>query len=1059
MSIPSLTRKAVITLQVALGLLLVCFSGPIASADSRGSDRTRVVDSYGKLPLSFEANHGQTDKQVKFLSRGSGYALFLTPTEAVLSLRTGHGQQGKKDSVLPASTAPKGTHSEAAVLRIRLEHANSNTKVSGIDELGGKDNYFIGNDPRKWQTGVPTYARVKYEGIYPGIDLVYHGSGQQQLEYDFVVAPNANPKLIELSFQGSDGVQVDSRGNLLLRVAGIEVVENAPVIYQEIDGRRTRVVGSYALSGEHSARFRIAEYDRRRPLIIDPVLVYSTYLGGSSYEQGRDIAVDSAGNAYVIGSTNSANFPTTTGVLQTTSAGQFDIYLTKLNSSGSAQVYSTYVGGSDNDYGDGLAIDSLGNAYLTGQTLSSNFPTTTGAFQTTFGGGQSDAFVTKLNSSGSALVYSTRLGGNGDDRCDSIAVDFAGNAYVTGLTNSSNFPTSTGAFQITYGGSLDAFVTKLNSSGSALVYSTYLGGSALEEGFRIAVDLAGNAYVTGYTRSSNFPTTAGAFQTIFGGSSDAFVTKLNFNGSALVYSTYLGGSADESGDGIAVDLAGNAYVTGNTSSTNFSTTTGAFQTTFGGVRDAFVTKLNSIGSALVYSTYLGGGADDSGADIAVDSAGNAYVTGYTYSSNFPTSAGAFQTTLGGSSDAFVTQLSPSGSALIYSTYFGGSALDEGNRISVDSAGKAYVVGDTQSTNFPTTTGAFQTSLGGSQDAFVAKIGSAGERAAYVANSGSNTVSVIKTADDTVLATVPVGPNPANVAVTPDGTKAYVTNAGANSVSVINTGNNTVSATVTVGPHPVDVAVTPDGTKAYVTNAGANSVSVINTSMDLVAATVLVGNRPADVAITPNGTKAYVTNVGSNSVSVINTGTNVVVATVPVGRNPSDMAITPDGAKAYVANTGTKSVSVINTSTDLVAATVLVGNRPADVAITPNGTKAYVTNAGSNSVSVINTGTDTVPTTVNVGPVPVDVVITPDGTKAYVTNAGANSVSVINTSTDTVLTTVTVGSNPVDTAITGNGAKAYVTNAGSNSVSVINTSLNNVGTTVSVGGNPTEVVLH
>jgi len=334
--------------------------------------------------------------------------------------------------------------------------------------------------------------------------------------------------------------------------------------------------------------------------------------------------------------------------------------------------------------------------------------------------------VTKLNPTGSGLVYSTYLGGSGDDNGTSIGVDAAGNAYVMGGTSSTNFPTTAGAFQRTFGGGIsDAFVTKLNPAGSGLVYSTYLGGSGSEGGFGIAVDAGGNAYVTGHTGSTNFPTTTGAFQTSFGGGGfDAFVTKLNSTGSALVYSTYLGSSGTDNGNGIAVDAAGNAYVTGDTTSANFPTTTGAFQTTFrGGFDDAFVTKLNSTGSALVYSTYLGGSSTDNGTSIAVDAVGNAYVTGGTFSTNFPTTTGAFQTTLSGLEDAFVTKLNPLGTGLVYSTYLGGSGSDVGDGITVDAlpTPNAYVTGFTDSTNFPTTAGAFQTTLGGGEDAFVAKI--------------------------------------------------------------------------------------------------------------------------------------------------------------------------------------------------------------------------------------------------------------------------------------------------------------------------------------------------
>jgi len=482
----------------------------------------------------------------------------------------------------------------------------------------------------------------------------------------------------------------------------------------------------------------VGMYDTIRPVVIDPVLVYSTYLGGGGTDQSVSIAVDSSANAYVTGFTFSTNFPTTPGAFQTTLGGA-DAFVTKLNATGTALVYSTYLGGSGGEEGFSLTVDSSGNAYVTGGTSSVNFPTTPGAFQTTFHGGGVDAFVTKLNATGSALVYSTYLGANGGDEAFGIALDSARNAYVTGETNSITFPTTPGAFQTLSPGSFfrndDAFVTKINSTGTALIYSTYLGGSRADDGGRgIIVDPSGNAYVTGFTFSTNFPTKGAgfslAFQRTLGGGADTFVTKVNATGSALVYSTYLGGGGNDESFGIALDSARNAYVTGFTFSTNFPTTPGAFQTTLGGGADAFVTKLNFLGSALFYSTYLGGNQDENfifgfsqEGSITVDSSGNAYVTGDTTSLNFPTTR-AVQTTLGGSLDAFVTKLSFSGDALIFSTFLGGSVGDVGIGIALDSSNEndVYVTGRTFSGNFPTTPGAFQTTFsGGFGDAFVTKI--------------------------------------------------------------------------------------------------------------------------------------------------------------------------------------------------------------------------------------------------------------------------------------------------------------------------------------------------
>ena len=586
-------------------------------------------------------------------------------------------------------------------------------------------NYFTGKNPAKWRRNIPTFSRVKYPQVYPGVDLVYYGN-QRQLEYDFVLAPGADPRQIEVSFDGANRLRVDGAGNLVLRFAGGEVIEHAPVIYQVVNGVKRHVIGGYKLKDGHSVGFKLVAYNHRERLTIDPGLIYSTYLGGSNFEDGFGIAVNPSGNAYVTGRTyldggpNTSNFPTTAGALQTTFGGVGDAFVSKLNSNGTTLIYSTYLGGSDDDEGYGIAVDSSGNAYITGVTLSSDFPTTAGALQSTLAG-NTNAFVTKLNSNGSALLYSTYLGGSEVEDGLGIAVDSSNNSYVTGATYSNDFPTTAGALQTTFGGNRDAFVSKLNSNGSALLYSTYLGGSNEDEGEDIAVDSSGNAYVSGLTYSSNFPTTRGALQSTLGGNSDAFISKLNNSGSALIYSTYLGGSDQDFASDLAVDSSNNAYVTGTTFSSDFPTTVGALQTRLAGFDDAFVTKLNSNGSALIYSTYLGGSNFEDGLGIAVDSSSNTYVSGQTYSSDFPTTADALQTTFVGLRDAFVSKLNNSGSALIYSTYLGGGDYDPAWAIAADSSGNAYVTGSTVSSNFPTTAGAFQTTFGGGTDAFVSKI--------------------------------------------------------------------------------------------------------------------------------------------------------------------------------------------------------------------------------------------------------------------------------------------------------------------------------------------------
>ena len=668
-------------------------------------DLARVKQSYSRIPLSFVANHGQADKNVKFTSRGSGYSMALAPTTFTLAV---------------ANPRNKNARASASVVQATLLGGNATAKLTGLERLLTKTNYFIGSDPRKWKTNIPNYAKVKSSGVYPGVDLVFYGN-QNVLEYDFIVAPGSDPNVIALAFDGITEMRVDDVGDLILRTDAGEIRQSRPVVYQQIDGARRMIPASYLIKGKKQIAFQIANYDRSKPLIIDPTLAFSTYLGGSGMDRGDGIAVDSAGNAYITGSTVSTNFPVTPGAFQTVRAGLFpieDAFVTKMNSTGTALIYSTYFGGSNRDIGTDIALDAAGNAYITGFSESSDLPITPGAFRSTpVGSDENDAFAMKLNATGTALVYSTFLGplaGSG------IAVDSAGNAYITGQANA-DYPTTPGAFQTVSGGSSEAFVTKLNPTGTALVYSTFLGGTGFDSAAEIAIDAGGNAYVIG-SADPGFPVTPGAFQTLFnGGGNDTFVAKLNAAGTALVYSTFLGGSGTENGNGIAVNAAGNAYVTGSTDSSNFPVTAGAFQSMKGAGLDAFVTGLSAAGNALVYSTYLGGDGIDFGANIAVDTAGNASVVGLTGSTDFPTTADAIQSAHAGNNDAFITRVNATGTGLVFSTYLGGSSGDAAFSVSLDAAGSIYLTGSTSSADFPTTPGAFQTMFGGSSDAFVAKI--------------------------------------------------------------------------------------------------------------------------------------------------------------------------------------------------------------------------------------------------------------------------------------------------------------------------------------------------
>ena len=710
----------------ALGVALVLPLAPHATqaaspeAQIAGGTATRVA--YGQLPLSFEPNLGQADPAVRYLAHGRGFTLFLTTTGAVLA--SGPLAHAVHAAVPGQQAGPHLTQARGApdLVHLTLAGASSRPIMEGRDRLPGTVNYFIGNNPQHWHTAIPTYARVVYRNVYPGIDQVWYGQGGR-LEYDFVVRPGADPTAIRLQAPGA-ALTLGRAGSLAIHVAAGVLVQEAPRIYQYGPQGKRRIAGQYRLGGAGQVRLVVAPYVHRGFLLIDPVLSYSTYLGGTNDESGSGIAVDAQGDAYVTGSTASTDFPTTRGALQTGSDAGSAAFVSRLNPAGTASIYTTYLGGTGSSVGAHIALDGAGNAYVVGSTTGDDFPTTPGALQPTSAGG-SDAFVAKLNRTGTALLYATLLGGKNDDHGSGIAVDGAGNAAVTGDTTSADFPTTPGVVQATYGGGGepfgDAFVARLNGSGTALMYATFLGGSGNDSGTAVTVDADASVYVAGETSSSDFPTTSGAAQPVQAGSYNAFIAKLNGSGSALQYATYLGGSASDAATGIAVDASGSAYVTGTTSSADFPVTSGAVQTTKGGPAypwDAFVAKLDPAGATFVYATFLGGSGDDHAYDIAVDDLGQAYVVGNTFSPDF---LGTPAVKLAGGYDAFIAKLDVTGSTLLYGTYVGSPGSDGGFGIALDRADNAYITGNTDSSAFPLTAGGLQPQRSGGQDAFVARV--------------------------------------------------------------------------------------------------------------------------------------------------------------------------------------------------------------------------------------------------------------------------------------------------------------------------------------------------
>jgi hypothetical protein len=1012
------------------------------AAGSAALDKTKAMGAYGNLPLSFEPNQGQTDGQVKFISRGPGYTLFLADTEAILSLHQAAAHESKSQTGAATgddqdlagallNRTPKQNRLQDAVLRVQFVGSQKNAAVMGLDKLPGKTNYIQGNDPAKWASNIPSYAKLQYSDIFRGIDLVYYGN-QRQLEYDFVVSAGADPRQISLNFSGARGLHIERQtGDLVMQVGRQEVRFHQPVAYQVSnpqnasgiassnsnsvepgnDSRKHLIGAQYRLDSGNRVSFALADYDRSQPLVIDPTLIYSSYLGGASSDYPTAITVDSSGNAYLTGYTSSVNFPVTTGAYQTACSGgcsgsTSDAFVSKLDPTGSFLIYSTYLGGSSNEYGNGIAIDAAGDAYIAGQTYSSNFPVTTGAFQSKCAGTSCSGgfgFVTKLNPEGSGLLYSTYLGGKGTNQANSIVLDASNNAYITGYTQSLTFPVTPGVFQPTCGCSTRsvAFLTKLNSTGSALVYSTYLGGSGGDVGYAVVLDSSDNAYLTGYTHSTNYPVTAGAFQTKLTANSAAFVTKMNSTGSALIYSTYVGGTTaattpcEACGTNLAVDSAGDAYVCGLTAESTFPVTPGAYQTTFmssSNGHDAFITKLNSTGTALIFSTYLGGTGDDGATGIAVDASDNVWLRGNTKSTNFPVTPGAFQTANAGDFDAWMAEIDPTGSLLLYSTYLGGSGTEYGgatNALAIDNQlpPNVYVTGYTDSTNFPVTAGALQTQNAGENDGFVTKFApspnvglSAGLNFGNEndgTTSAPQTITVTNTGNENLTVT--------NVSIT-----------GANSADFNQTNTCTANSIAPQSTCTITVTFTP-------TNTGIENASVSITdngpaSPQSASLTGFgIGSGPA-VELSATSLTFPITLVGTQSKAQIVTLTNVGNATLTISK------IAPS-ANFTETNTCGTSVAVNGSCTITITFKPTVPN-----AIT--GSVTITDNAAGSPQSISLSGTGTVvtlsPATANFGSVAVG------------TTSSPKVVTLRNSSKSPLAITIAItGNNPGDFPQTNN----------------------------------------
>jgi hypothetical protein len=936
-------------------VLSLCVLVPMASFAQQQSWRlppdastplsTGSNTSYGRLPTAFESNQGQAAPQVKFLFRGSGYTAFLTSGSLVLSLRPTNVVSIPQLINLPnANTVPLAS---ATTMQFRLTGAATSPAAVGEDQKPGKVNYFFGNDPTKWHTNVPTYARVRYKSVYPGIDLVYYGSGRE-LECDFAVSPGADPNRIQFEITGADGIRIDEAGSLVLHTIDGDLHFESPVVYQEANGQRVPVDGNYVVNDPTHVGFRVAQYDSNRALVIDPVLTYSTYLGGTGFDQPSGIVVDSSGAVYIAGYTDSANFPLATlGSLPTNT---YHVFVAKLDATGSNLVYADYIGGNSQDYGIALVLDDANNVFVTGSTESSNFPLVQ-PYQAEQPGPYT-GFLTKVSADGSSLLYSSYLGGNTFDQPTSIAIDGLGQVHVAGYTMSRNFPV-VNAYQTTASANQGGiygnygFLTKFSPNGSSLVYSTYLAGNSnvvqdcgascwpapYNTISAVAVDTNGNAYVAGTTNTYNFPTTTGTFQVSNSTPQDAgvgFVSKFSTAGN-LNYSTYFYGSSGAPvGIGaIAVDGSGSAYIAGAAQSDGtFPITTTAIcdPGAYGfGCSYAFVTKFDPTGSTLLYSTFLGPNNYASPQAIVLDLTGDAYVLASTRSGLFQTNNAIEPYT--NNTDVLLVEIDPAATTQLFATFLGGSGDDSPSGIALDAANNLYVAGSTNSIDFPTTQGVFQSLLGGDSDAFVTKI------------SASAAPSVSLSPTSLQYSPLPIGSTSQSQAV-------LLRNMGSSPLSIS--------------------SVTLNGDFAGTNNCGSSVAAAGSCTISVTFTPTATGIRSGSILIQDNsaGSPQVINLIGSGAVAVVAlSSASLSFSAQPVGTSSASQPVT-------LTNTGTATLNV--SSIQITGDFTQINNCPStlassrsctlNVSFTPtmtgtrNGTLTLSDNAQGSPQSVTLTGT-------------------------------------------------------------------------------------------------------
>jgi hypothetical protein len=959
---PCRTFAAKIVAAVTISIIAAAASSQSADVvkNTHAQSSTAVAQQYAALPLAFEPNVGQTTASVDSIARGPGYAVYVSNGEMLIALqpRTKNGTEPARG---PENTKRKRERGEGdglpvLPLQFKLCGANTAAEKQFAAPLAGEVNYLRGNDPAEWHSGVRTYEKLQYAAVYPGVDLIYHGN-QRQLEHDFNVAPGANAHAIEWEITGADRIEVDPAGDLLLHTsAGVLRMAKA-VGYQVLASGRVEVPVSYELRATNRVGFAVGAHDSRAPLVIDPVLYYSTFLGGLNYDEAYGIAVDSAGNAYVTGVTYSTNFPLVSA-RQSVKAADGDAFVTKINPAGSALVFSTYLGGNGYDEGDGIAVDGGGNVYVAGVTFSTNFPLAN-ANQLT-NGGHGDAFLAKLSSDGASLIYSTYRGSTGYDQGNSVAVA-GGLAYLGGSTEDPQYKDA------------DGFVAKFSANGATLVYNTLVGGSGSDTVYGIAVDPAGSAYVTGDTESSDFPVSTTAADKTYGGDADAFVTKLNAAGTAYLYSTYVGGSRTDRAYAIALDSTGHAFITGETHSSDFPLVT-PFQNAMRPGGDAFVAKVNPNGSTLAFSTFFGGSTLDYGTGIAVDpNDGGAHITGYTSSTDFPMLR-RLQNANNGGGDAFVARFHPAGNTLIYSTLLGGKDTDYANAIAVDSSSVSYLAGYTVSPNYPVYL-PLQSKFAGVADAFVTKIGNpvitveASDPIASEPGTNTGLFTFRRTGNPALALTVNfrIGGTATNgtdyntipVSITFPAASTSTTLLITPKNDQIWEGDETVILTLlpndtyTVGtPGSATVTIVDDEVKPTVTiEATDNNASEPGTNTGLFTITRNTST------VGPLTVKFVVTGTAGSGIDYTKIGTSV---TIPAGSSSTTVKVTPiddtlvEGDETVVATLSASSLYVIG-SPGAATVTIADNESPPTVTISPFDTTAAEPGTDTARFRVARTG--------------------------------------------------------------------------------------------------------